>query len=346
MHYICRNKRQMYKIAFRDLPYRPGTKDVIYIENEYDKDINHFLSVNYDRIRFIFWSHGLSFIYLPIDYKEYNIIDKIRYYAPYLKVDDSFQQLVKSNILLYLLCDEYKKEDVKPSLIFKAQGTDGRWIFDQIEFEADLDRIEETAKTISELFPKSKPKLRLCYRPERQFAADEDNLFENDESVKIIKDLEETVGKLRLNGYSLLAIHEIIDKQESLSSMHITSDYRIFLPEYNNIEIEMGALPKALYFLFLRYPEGLVFKQLIDHQKELLNIYRQLRPSTSEKILQSSIAKIVEPFGNAINENVARIRKAFVEKFDERLAKNYIITGTKGESYKIALNRDIVIWEE
>lgn len=172
---------------------------------------------------------------------------------------------------------------------------------------------------------------------------DEQSLIE---TAKVLRELRMTVQKLRLEGVSLMAIHEFIDKQEPLSRMTITTDYRIFLPDYNNMEIEMGALPKAIYFLYLRYPEGIVYKHMPDYFSELLNIYKQLRPNTDEARLNLTITKVVNPLGNALNENIARIRKAFVEKFDEHLANNYIITGERGSQYSIPLDRDLITWEE
>lgn len=163
---------------------------------------------------------------------------------------------------------------------------------------------------------------------------------------EIISDLQKTVSQLRLQGVTLLAIHELIDKQEPLSRLVITPDYRLFLPDYNNMEIEMGTLPKAVFFLFLRYPEGIVFKALPDHYTELLNIYRQLRPGSNEERMKVTITKVTNPLGNAINENVARIRKAFVEKFDEHLAQNYFVRGERGGKYGISLDRSLVVWEE
>lgn len=166
------------------------------------------------------------------------------------------------------------------------------------------------------------------------------------ETANVLRELRMTVQKLRLEGVSLMAIHEFIDKQEPLSRMIITPDYRIFLPDYNDMEIEMGALPKAVYFLYLRYPEGIIYKHMQDYYNELLNIYRQLRPNTDEARLNLTITKVVNPLGNALNENIARIRKAFVEKFDEHLANNYIITGERGLQYSIPLDRDLITWEE
>ena len=173
--------------------------------------------------------------------------------------------------------------------------------------------------------------------------AEEQSLIE---TAKILRELRLTVQKLRLEGVSLMAIHEFIDKQEPLSRMTITPDYRIFLPDYNNMEIEMGALPKAIYFLYLRYPEGIICKHMPDYFSELLHIYQQLRPHTDEARLNLTITKVVNPLGNALNENIARIRKAFVEKFDEHLANNYIITGERGLQYTIPLDRELITWEE
>ena len=180
-------------------------------------------------------------------------------------------------------------------------------------------------------------------------AKKEDELAEKEsliETERVLSELRMAVQKLRLEGISLMAIHEFIDKQEPLSRMVITPDYRIFLPDYNNMEIEMGALPKAIYFLYLRYPQGIINKHMPDYFSELLSIYKQLRPNTDEARLNLTITKVVNPLGNALNENVARIRKAFVEKFDEHLANNYIITGERGLQYAVTLDRDLITWEE
>lgn len=162
----------------------------------------------------------------------------------------------------------------------------------------------------------------------------------------LLRDLERTIESLQLSGLSLAAIHEFIDKRQTISRMVITADYRILLPDYNNMEIELTALPKALFFLFLRYPEGIVLKELQDHYTELLNIYRQLRPGEPESKIALSVTRIVNPLSNSIHENMARIRRAFVGKFDEHLSKNYIITGRSSEAYAIPLDRNLVIWEE
>lgn len=53
----------------------------------------------------------------------------------------------------------------------------------------------------------------------------------------------------------------------------------------------------------------------------------------------------VIPLNNSINEKCARIRGAFVGEFDNNMAKYYYIDGQCGETKKITLPRDLVVWE-
>ena len=59
-----------------------------------------------------------------------------------------------------------------------------------------------------------------------------------------------------------------------------------------------------------------------------------------------SIEDVTNPLLNSINEKCARIRGAFIGEFDDRLARHYYICGERGEAKKIALSRDLVIWEK
>lgn len=107
----------------------------------------------------------------------------------------------------------------------------------------------------------------------------------------------------------------------------------------------MTPLVKAVYLLFLRHPEGIIFKHLMDYRDELKDIYKKVRGNRGIFTLNRSVDDIADPTKNSINEKCARIREAFVTKFDERLAKHYIITGERGEPKCITLPQDMIIWE-
>ena len=182
-----------------------------------------------------------------------------------------------------------------------------------------------------------------------EYVDDEDSNIDAESAgdvCDILANLKTSVESLRLMGVALGAIHEFIDKLEPLSPLVITDDLRLFLPLYNNIEIVMSAQIKALYFLFLNHPEGIVLQHLEEYHNELINYYKQTNNGILTPKMEESIKKLEAYGNNQLNVLIARIREAFCIKFDEHLARNYFVSGGKGEPYKIPLEPDLVEWEE
>lgn len=129
-----------------------------------------------------------------------------------------------------------------------------------------------------------------------------------------------------------------------LPKLTISKNYRIFLGD-NRIEIHMEPLLKAVYLLFLKHPEGIVFKDLPDYRKELAYLYDKVRPwGLTDRTLQS-IEDVTNPTLNSINEKCARIKKVFLGILGSEMAEHYYIKGTRGEPKGIDLPRDLVVWE-
>jgi len=156
--------------------------------------------------------------------------------------------------------------------------------------------------------------------------------------------VKDMVRRLRRYGVNETEIEAVLQEDEPLPEMIITDDYRILIGDLQK-EIHMEPLVKAVYLLFLKHPEGIMFKCLPDYRKELTEIYVKLKPyGLSDRVVQS-IEDVTNPLLNSINEKCARIRGAFVGQFDNHLAKHYYIDGNRGEVKKIALPRDLVVWE-
>ena len=168
----------------------------------------------------------------------------------------------------------------------------------------------------------------------------------DEESKVLMREVEERIGKLKQKGISAYVLKKLLLGEKKLSRLHITKDNRIFLPDYNSVEIKMTPLPKAVFILFLKHPEGIMFSYLPDYREELLEIYKELKgPFYNETEARRSVWDVTDPLSNSINEKCSRIREAFVSQFDEHLAKNYYIDGLRGEVKKIALPRPHLEWE-
>ena len=129
-----------------------------------------------------------------------------------------------------------------------------------------------------------------------------------------------------------------------LSKLRITKDGTILLADYQK-EVKMEPIVKAVYLLFLNHPEGIAFKFLPDYRKELTDLYQKIKPLGLAERAIRSIEDVTNPLLNSINEKCSRIRAAFLSEVDSSLLEQYIISGKSGEVKKIALSRDLVVWE-
>ncbi len=165
------------------------------------------------------------------------------------------------------------------------------------------------------------------------------------EIQSLIEEVREKILQLRLRGVGERILEELMHPHEKLSRLIVTHDNQIILPEYRNMEIKLEPLVKAVYLLFLKHPEGIMFKQLPDYREELTEIYLKLKPNGLTDRVKKSIEDVTNPMLNSINEKCARIRSAFLDKFDKHLAQYYYIVGERATPKKIELSRDLVVWE-
>ena len=137
----------------------------------------------------------------------------------------------------------------------------------------------------------------------------------------------------------------LFQQKPELSRLVVTEDFRILLPDHNGLEIKMEPLQKAVYLLFLRHPDGIMFKCLPEFRAEFESIYMSITNREDISSIQQSIDRVLDPTNNSINEKCARIRAAFISRFDDRLAKEYYITGYAGNPKRIELDRSLVRME-
>ena len=162
----------------------------------------------------------------------------------------------------------------------------------------------------------------------------------------LLDEVKEKVRKLKAYGVEDAEIAAAMNDEEVFPQLIVTEDYRIMLADGAYTEVKMEPLVKAVYLLFLSHPEGILFKRLPDYRRELTEIYVKLKPNGLSDRAAQSIEDVTNPLLNSINEKCARIRGAFVGQFDDHLARHYYIDGLRGEAKKIALPRDLVVWEE
>ena len=132
---------------------------------------------------------------------------------------------------------------------------------------------------------------------------------------------------LKAIGAPLLEELRIEAARAKLSRLLITKDYRFILVDYQNREVELQPVHKAVYLLFLAHPEGIEFKRLADYREELTRYYMATAKLMDREKIMEGVDHLVNPLDNAINEKCSRIKKVFLDMMDEYTASYYIISG-------------------
>ena len=132
---------------------------------------------------------------------------------------------------------------------------------------------------------------------------------------------------LKAIGAPMLEELRIEAAKAKLSRLLITKDYRFYLVDYQNREVELQPVHKAVYLLFLAHPEGIEFKRLGDYREELTRYYMATAKLLDKEKIIEGVDHLVNPLDNAINEKCSRIKKVFLDMMDEYTASYYIISG-------------------
>ena len=349
------------KVVFK-LDGKLNSNELIYVANEEDKALKDLFE-NKPEV-FEGWGQMMGFhvVYLPLLMKRLANKEVLQYRAPYLSEAEVANTAIGNDFLLQYLENPGEKGRIKHGFIRTEdihRGGDGKdkainrfYPLSSQSGEPIADQLHKIGKQIS--FEKSQHEKFLEYRNFDDFGnipdiseadAHFNSQIDNENTDDLIEEVKIKIAMLRQRGISQYLLEQLIHPDDRLSRLVITKDFRLILPDYNNMEIKLEPLAKAVYLLFLNHPEGILFKYLPDYREELAKIYNRLKPTGLTDRAIQSIEDVTNPLLNSINEKCARIRGAFVGQFDDHIARHYYIDGHRGDAKKISLPRDLVVWE-
>ena len=350
-----------------EYPYNPdyfrrmrSNPYIIYVENFYNKDINDFANMDDDgagqAMTVLFSVDNIGFVYPPYLLRDKNFLEMLDYNRPYLI--NVLSKVTAEDIYAYLF-KERGLDDEESSYLLDLTGEYLTEAVPLITFTDYMKAFKHVSKEINRIREEEKEREALSNRHKKweveeipapidlALALEESKTYYeqyqqlSDEILQRIETLKE------FGAFTILAdiIEEITAISNPLSSLLITDEYRIYLKDYQMKEIKMRPIEKALYLLYLKHPEGINFKELINHEEELLYIYREVSQREDVDRMRQTIAALTDPSNNSINEKVSRIRTAFISQVTDKLANNYYISGSRGADKSITLDRSLVIYE-
>lgn len=359
-------------IKVYDIPFVPEDKEVFYVEYEYDENANAFIKEHISEIRKELSKRGIKFTYIPeLSFSSEEAKEVINYLRPDANFDGldtkDFANLTSSFLLDYMWTPANRPKISSSFAWFHSElkpfnGNVRIYTFDMLRFDGK-EALDNPDDFISQIIPKlgiKRQPLRFYHIDPIEPESPADDKFDDidlldDDTKKELFEIQSKLNSMRLLGVSESLIAKFISPRPKLSHITITHDFRIILNDYKNMEIKMEPLVKFVYILFLRHPEGILFKNMADYSRELETIYRCIKAkrndidkklsSITQPKINASIASLCNPTNNSINEKCTRIKEAFIKRFHDSIAKNYYIQGAKLSEKKIVLPRELIIWE-
>ena len=349
-----------------NIPFVPEKNEVFYMENKYNEVANLFIQENMQLIRDMLAEKGLTFVYLPeVVVSEEMAQAMVGYMSPELSEPfrGSGENRLKSSFLLDYMVTPGNRPKVKygfcwyNSTRYFFSDKKGIEYFDYICFDGNEARENprEFLEDILHGLGKSKAWQEgvYCKVDGESHGLADDNF--DDETRNILLEIQEKLNAVRLKGISEAIIAKYVKPCPKLSRMTISSDFRITLNDYGDMEITMEPIVKAVFLLFLRHEEGIFFKELSDFQRELEIIYRAVKKRRNDidewlasgfmPQISPGVRNLTDPTKNSINEKCTRIKEAFITHFHENVAQNYYVCGLRASAKRIDLPRKLVVWE-
>lgn len=257
-----------YLLGLKKLPFEQDEKQIIYVENEYNEEINRYIQTNYERISRKFDSWGYKFCYIPYLGNELAVSDSMYYYAPFASADFKPSLKLSSSFLLDWMVNPQNRGNIKPSLLYyhpKCFQSD--FIGAESQFcaitllDSNYNASDDFSNLLREIHDDlcnyDSKRIRFHFVPREDVEKFKSSLTEEErKEMELWNSISEKYRRRGVERYLLATM--AYGEEDELSPLRVTKDYRIILTKSGK-EVKMGYLPKTLYLFYLRRDKDIPF---------------------------------------------------------------------------------------
>lgn len=318
----------------------------LYFDLDENINIVEYLKFNHGKIieEFKFTNH--NFIFLPKVKTPYNLAETYEYYLPSLNnLHEALDIGLKKTASL-----PYKElyEKILNSIGYKGLSRTGFIISNNHNLYVlgvdDSNFFRKDGTIVENLIIYLRNQV-VAESQARDAFGSVNYILENvdQETKDKINQIETQLKQLKKSGQLLLVLpvlQELLSEHteinlNTVSQIHIDSNYSITLPSFNNLEVKMSHLTKSVYILFLNNPQGIDLNDFKRFKDNLFEIYLKISPLSDLDKINKSVEDIVNVETKAIYTHISRVKSAFLKLMDYKFAKHYIIDGKNhGSSFK------------
>jgi hypothetical protein len=273
-----------YSIAFKNLPFEPEKRQVIYVENQYDERINAIIKDNYERLKWEFNRVNLEFVYFPMFFNDEEIKEKVLYYAPYLTSEIIEKTELRSSYLLGYMSHLENQDKIKPSFLYAPKREDEEWIFQGLTIDIDGDDtnaiiqwFEDTIYEIEEVLASTQQMTERRYDEdidELDSISNREPLVEPQVEYSSTPDFGE-IFKKRVKQFKKSSVEEDNDESrprlEEIQEKDVRETFEAMGKNYE--KLRLVGIPLSVIIEFLKKYETISKLQITDNLRIILPDY-------------------------------------------------------------------------
>ena len=148
-----------------------------------------------------------------------------------------------------------------------------------------------------------------------------------------------------IDDISLCGLYEVscgYGEESTSCRLCVDDEFNIYLPVNGNVVVVMEPLPKALYLLFLRHPEGILLKNISSYREELELIYRKVSGRRNPTMIHRLLDEVTNPANNMLHKNLSIIRSVFLKSLPVEVAQLFIPVRCRGREQYVLLDTSCV----
>lgn len=335
-----------YCVSCPEEGYMPQQNIKIYVEDKFYPQVNAFISEHYDQIQENLGNEGEGLLlYLPMLWEE--TPDELMEYVTGhradqlkpLKTVESLKRIWPAEVVAQIKGAGYlqytmgysghqwirglnftplAEGDAPNAALLKLAGVE-EWTPAETAPEIEQPAENEPAEPVFDATLWEDDDLTMKHAMD---ALEEGHI--TDEQKEKLNTLIESSRDLIRAGLSIQMIRILAQAENELSTLQITEDYRILLPEFNNMEIPLKPLQKAMFIVFQNYPDGVSKADMPGMKDEIYNIYRKTTDKWNIFKLKNNVKALGDEELTTFEDKIHAMRRQFLARLDETIACHYL----------------------
>lgn len=164
------------------------------------------------------------------------------------------------------------------------------------------------------------------------------------ETVEMLTEMERLARSLKLKGVKTEMFERMLQSLEQPVQMTVRPSGHLSFQDFGDIEIRLNPAEKAVYFLFLNHPEGILPDAVVGFRADLIDLYKRASIYDEWHSPENTVDSICAEDKNVLYSTISKIKSKFKVLGEKQFCHYIISKDSMTGKYRIPLDPSMVLW--